>query len=156
MPFDPPHPGRPGPHWQGIVLIAMALVLIAAAYFYNPGAGTATIAPETVINLIDRGQIVTSGGEQLILTGHGQNGSQSLSGYYKNPNPPGSDVHFRSLISPEWNQRVLTAIEKAGYKVTVREQADPAGSAAIGFLPIAMFVLVLFVVFMRRFRRRSS
>ena len=146
-----------GSPWRGIILFSAALLLIAGALFFrgpynNPNQKT----PAETIQMIQNGEIVVTQDHPLEIEISDHKDIQCLSGYYKNRTTNG-EARFRTAISSDWNKDVLDAVSKAGLHPVPISRNNPLASALIGFLPIGIFLLVLYFFFrMYRFfiRRR--
>ncbi|HEX4084709.1 MAG TPA: ATP-dependent zinc metalloprotease FtsH [Chthoniobacteraceae bacterium] len=145
--------GDPNFNWRGVILLAAALILIVAAIYWRGPYGTPEEkSPGELIKLVQDGQIVVKPDEPLLVEMDDQKGMQYLNGYYKNPKAPGQDVHFRTPVSVDWNPKVLDAIQKAGLDPIPHSDNSLLASALVGFLPIALFLLVLYFFFRQQIR----
>ena len=134
--------GDPNFNWRGVILLAAALVLIAAALFFKgPYSTPEEVSPAELSKKLDASQIVVTKDHPLEVVEEDGKNLQYLSGYYRNPHPPGEDIHFRTPVSVDWNKDLMEQIRKAGYVPTMRSESNLLASAVVGFLPIGIFLL---------------
>ena len=88
----------------------------------------------------------------MVVTGGDDKGLRYINGYYKNPHTPGDDIHFSSAVLPDWNDDVIAAINKANLPWSAHSDSNLLASAVMGFLPIALFLLVLYFFFRQQIR----
>jgi cell division protease FtsH len=143
--------GDPGFNWRGPVLIAAALFLIAGALFFRPYSNPDDKTPAETLVMLASGDIVTTKDHPLEVELSDQKDLQYLSGYYKN-HTTNEETRFRTPISPDYNKDVLDAIAKAGLHPIPKAENNLLASALIGFLPIGLFLLVLYFFFRQQIR----
>jgi cell division protease FtsH len=145
--------GDPNFNWRGVILLAAALLLIAGALFFKgPYSTPEEITPDNFVKMLNSGQLAITKDHPLEVLFDDQKGLQYLSGYYKNPRTPGEDVRFRAPVSPDYNPRVLAEIQKAGIEPVVSSESNLLASAFLGFLPIGVFLLILYFFFRQQIR----
>jgi cell division protease FtsH len=145
--------GDPNFNWRGVLLIVLALALVAAALFFKgPYSTPEEVTPSQFLKKLQDGQIIVNADHPLEVIEEESKGVEHLSGSYVNPKAPGEFIHFQTPVSPEWNPEVLAAIQKAGYEVTVRSESNLLASAVIGFLPIGLFLVILYFFFRQQIR----
>jgi hypothetical protein len=134
--------GRPKFNWLGTILLAVALALIAGALCYKGPPYVQEISPTQLTRLVESGRLSVSKEHPLELVVDDQQSLQYLTGYYKNPQTPGQDVRFKAPVSMEWNTELREALNTAGLQPVVRAESNLVASIMLGFLPIAIFLLV--------------
>ena len=145
--------GDPNFNWRGVILLAAALVLIAGALFFKgPYSTPEEISPNDFLKMLQSNQLSVTKDHPLEVLVDDQKSIQYLQGYYKNPRTPGDDVRFRTPVSVDWNPDVVDAIRKAGYVPTVSSENNLLASAFLGFLPIGVFLLILYFFFRQQIR----
>jgi cell division protease FtsH len=143
----------PNFNWRGLILLAAALILIAGALFFKgPYSTPEEVLPVELSKKIEAGQLVVSKERPLEVFQDDGKGTEFLSGYYKNPHPPGEDIHFRTPVDVDWNKDLIDQIHKAGLVPTKRSESNLLASAVVGFLPIGLFLLVLYFFFRQQIR----
>jgi cell division protease FtsH len=144
--------GDPGFNWRGPVLIAAALFLIAGALFFRgPYSNPDEKTPAETLAMLQAGSIITTKEHPLEVELSDQKDLQYLSGYYKS-GTTNEETRFRTPISPDYNKDVLDAIAKAGLHPIPKAENNLLASALIGFLPIGLFLLVLYFFFRQQIR----
>jgi cell division protease FtsH len=145
--------GDPNFNWRGVILLAAALILIAGALFFKgPYSTPEDKNPAELVKMVQAGMIVDTKDHPLQVLVDDQRAPQYVDGYYKNPHTPGEETHFRTPVSVDWNPEVIDAIHKAGFEPTVKSENNLLASAVIGFLPIGLFLLVLYFFFRQQIR----
>jgi cell division protease FtsH len=144
--------GDPGFNWRGPVLIAAALFLIAGAlYFKGPYSSPDDKTAAETLQMLQDGDIVTTKEHPLEVIVTDQRDLEYLTGYYKTHTS--NDLsRFRTAISPVWNKDVLDAVANAKLHPNARPDNNLLASALVGFLPIALFLLVLYFFFRQQIR----
>jgi hypothetical protein len=144
----------PGFNWRGPVFIGIALIMIASALFFKGPDGTAVYkTPAEFLTLLRSDDIVNTPSRPLRIEISGDTDVQYLTGWYKNHVT--NDVRrFRAPFPPEWRKPIIDALAKKGdMQPLPRPTSDVIVSKLTEFLPIGLFVLILFSFF-RRARRR--
>jgi len=145
--------GDPNFNWRGVILLAAALILIAGALFFKgPYSTPEDKTPGELVKMVQAGQIVDTKDHPLVVMVDDEKSPQYVEGYYKNLHTPGEETHFRTPVSVAWNPEVIDAIHKAGFEPTVKSENNLLASAVIGFLPIGLFLLVLYFFFRQQIR----
>ena len=145
--------GDPNFNWRGVILLAAALVLIAGALFFKgPYSTPDEISPDNFIKMLQAKQLAITKDHPLEVLTNDQKDPEYLSGYYKNPRTPAEDIRFRTPVSVDWNPDVLAEIRKAGIEPTVSSESNLLASAFLGFLPIGVFLLILYFFFRQQIR----
>jgi len=151
---DPNSPGSGDPqlNWRGLLLIVVALVLIGGAFLVRGGNFTQTdeIPLNKFLDLLKTGKIVSNADRPLeIIVEEGRN-TQSLSGFYKKLSANGetTETMFRTPIFMQMNEKQLNdALAAANITPAISPKSDYLASAIISFLPIALFLLILYFFF---------
>jgi cell division protease FtsH len=144
--------GDPGFNWKGPALIAAALFLIAGALFFRgPYSNPDEKSPAETLQMLQAGDVLTTKDHPLEVEISDQRDLQYLTGYYKN-HTTGEESRFRTALSPDWNKDVMDAVAKAGLHPVPKPENNLLASALIGFLPIGLFLLVLYFFFRQQIR----
>jgi cell division protease FtsH len=144
--------GDPNFNWRGILLIVLALVLVAGAVFFKgPYSSPEEITIDNFKKLLTENQIVVNADHPLKVLVEENTRVEHLNGFYKNPKSADL-IHFQAPISTEWNKDVVDMIQKAGYDVSAEPDSNVLASALISFLPIGLFLIVLYFFFRQQIR----
>jgi cell division protease FtsH len=145
--------GDPGFNWRGPVLIAAALFLIAGALFFRgPYSNPDEKTPAETLLMLQSGDIIVTKDHPLEVEMSDQKDLQYLTGYYKTHTAGAEEARFRTPLSVDWNKDVLDAVSKAGLHPVPKSENNLLASALIGFLPIGLFLLVLYFFFRQQIR----
>ena len=146
--------GDPNFNWKGVMLLAGALILAAAALLIRgPYSTPEDVPPDRLLSIVKDGQLTVNKDHPLeVVKEGGEGGVEYLKGYYRNAHPPGDDIKFRTPWSPDWNKDLHDAIINGGHHPISSSDNNMLESALIGFLPIGLFLLVLYFFFRQQIR----
>ncbi len=166
MPQDtPPNPNdqRPRPegdpqfNWRGLILFAVAFALIGGAFIFRGGnlGNIDEITFPKFTELLREKKIVTTADRPLELIVEEGRNTQTLSGFYrKQVTPPGGGAPeekvtaFRTAVFMPFNGNSLEEqLTAAGITPTVRAESNLLATTLVGFLPIAIFLVILYFIF---------
>lgn len=155
----PPKPSRENKdpdnsmNWRGLIFIVIALGLIAGAFFFR---GNNFIPSEEIPlpkfeSLLKDGKIISTTDKPLeLLVEEGKN-TQSLSGFYRKKATTGTEeipTPFKTTVYMPFNGTMLEKeLLAAGITPTPRAESNAFLSAVMSFLPIVLFLLVLYFFF---------
>ncbi|MCX7868450.1 MAG: ATP-dependent zinc metalloprotease FtsH [Terrimicrobiaceae bacterium] len=148
-----PGGGDPQLNWRGLILFAVALSLIAGAFLFRSGnlSHSEDIPLWRFQKLLDEGRIVSTENRPVEIVVEEGSNTQTISGWYKNPGTDGapeSTIPFRTTVFMPFNGPQLEkAFEKAGIIPSVRRESNLLASTLIGFLPILLFLVILYFFF---------
>ena len=146
---------EPNFNWRGVILIAIAFAFIALAMlFYRGGMQQVEDVPyNRFIELLDNKQIDKSVPLQLVV----EDGrpTQTLRGAYlrQGTGPaPAQQVPFRTTIYLNFTNNLQEKLTAAGIQPGIKTESNVVAQTLIGFLPIALFLLVLYFLFRQQIR----
>jgi len=143
--------GDPNFNWRGLVLFAIAILLIGGAFFFKGGPGNVREVPyPKFIEMLAADQLEKSKGIELV--NEQSLGTHFLRAWEKaGAEAPGAPV--RTQIDLQYMPDLQWLLEdKYGFKVTPRTDSNFVASALLGFLPIALFLLILYFFFRQQIR----
>jgi cell division protease FtsH len=146
---------EPNFNWRGMVLFAIAIILLAGAFFF-PGRMTNTkeIPYGELLTLLDEKKIITDNKEyptKLISTAGGAN--RVLVGYRKADPPSAQPQRFRTPVDLLYLQdNLYWDMQKRGVTLIQEEDSNLLASALFSFLPILLFLLILYFLFRQQIR----
>src|SRR5450631_524628 len=159
MPNDPnssrdPHgerSGDPNFNWRGLVLLAITFTLVGGAFFLKSGVGAnvAEISYPKLMELINEGKIVKDKDKPLNLLVEVGRNTQVLAGFYEKDGQP---TPFRTTIYLNYSRDLEQKLVEKGYYATPKEESTLFASLLASFLPIALFLLVLYFLFRQQIR----
>ena len=151
--------GDPDPqfNWRGLLLFAVAFALIGGAFIFRGGnlAQIDELSYPKFSELLTEGKIVSTAERPLeIVVEEGRN-TQSISGYYRKmvTVPPATEpeerlVEFRTPVFMPFNSEALQKqLTEAGITPAVRSESNLLATTLIGFLPILLFLVILYFIF---------
>lgn len=140
-------------NWRGLVLLAVAFALIGGAFLFRGGS---FMQPDVLLypefqQLISENRVIATAEKPLELVVERGSNTQFLSGVYKKPSPTsGEEIEapFRVDIFVPFNGDALLALlNEAKLPFSFRPEANVMGDILIGFLPILLFLLILYFFF---------
>ena len=163
---DPKQPNTPRPgggdpdpqfNWRGLLLFAVAFALIGGAFIFRGGnlAQVDELSYPKFSELLAEGKIVSTAERPLELVVEGGRETQSLSGYYRKmvTVPPAVEpeermVQFKTPVFMPLNGAALAEqLKQAGITPATREESNLLATTLIGFLPILIFLVLLYFIF---------
>ncbi|MGA7391439.1 MAG: ATP-dependent zinc metalloprotease FtsH [Terrimicrobiaceae bacterium] len=140
-------------NWRGLVLFAVALALIGGAFLFRGNTFTQTeeISNKQFLDLLKAGKIVSTDQRPVeIVVEEGRN-TQSIMGFYKRKSPTNNEeieVPFRTPIYMPFNgTQMEQALTAANITPSIRPESNVLASAIVSFLPIALFLVILYFFF---------
>ena len=142
--------GDPNFNWRGIVLAAIAILLIGGAILFRGGpmGTTEEITSVRFEQLLHDGLI--SKDKPLELVVEDGRPTQSLRGSYKNSKE--EPIPFRTPIFLEYTKDLEKRLSDAGLQVSIKPDSFMLGSLLLNFLPIGIFLFVLYIFFRQQLR----
>ncbi|HAF04429.1 MAG TPA: hypothetical protein DCG89_11595, partial [Spartobacteria bacterium] len=152
-----PRSNEPNFNWRGVILIAIAFGFIALAMlFYRGGMQPVEDVPyNRFLELLDNKQIVSDKNLPLTLIVEEGRATQALSGYYLKQSvgsQPAQPIKFRTTIYLNYNTNLQEKLATAGMQPAIRTESNVIAQTVAGFLPIALFLLVLYFLFRQQIR----
>jgi cell division protease FtsH len=152
-----PRGNEPNFNWRGVILIAIAFAFIALAMlFYRGGMQPVEDVPyNRFLELLDNKQIVSDKNLPLTLIVEEGRATQALSGYYLKQSvgtQPTQPIKFRTTIYLNYNTNLQEKLATAGMQPAIRTESNVIAQTVAGFLPIALFLLVLYFLFRQQIR----
>jgi len=150
----PRNANDPNFNWRGIVLCVIAIVLIGGAFVFKGPYGNMEEIPLFRFNqLLTDKKIVNDIRHPVEVVREDGRPTQWVKGFYI-PQPPQSDaIPFRTQVDMEFDRDLQARLKASGLDyVTVKSESNLLASAVIGFLPIALFLLVLYFFFRQQIR----
>ncbi|HEV8184421.1 MAG TPA: AAA family ATPase, partial [Chthoniobacterales bacterium] len=152
-----PGGNEPSFNWRGVVLIAIAFALIALAVLFRGGAyaNVEDVPYNRFLELLENKQIATDKNFPLQLVVEEGRPTQTLRGYYirQAVGPSQSQqVPFRTTVYLNYNSDLQARLGAAGIQPAIKMDSNLMAQTLIGFLPIALFLLVLYFLFRQQIR----
>lgn len=140
-------------NWRGLVLFAIAFALIGGAFALRGGryAQTEDLTYPQFLEQLHNGAVISDEDHPLEIIVEEGRKTETISGHYKRKNPiTGAEevTPFRTAIFTQYDGRSLhEELSKAGIVASIRPESNYLASALLSFLPIALFLLILYFFF---------
>ena len=145
-----PRGNEPNFNWRGVILIAIAFALIGLAVLFRGGAYQQfeDVPYYRFLELLENKQIITKYPVKLVI----EDGrpTQTLNGIYQKT--PGQEVQFRTTDNLTFNANLQEKLAAAGIQPAIVTESNLVAQTVVGFLPIALFLLVLYFLFRQQIR----
>ena len=154
---DKPRGNEPNFNWRGVILIAIAFALIGLAVLFRGGAYQTfeDVPYNRFLELLDNKQLVTDKNYPLQLVVEDGRPTQTLRGYYLKQGTGGAptqQVPFRTTVYLNYNTNLQEKLATAGIQPAIRTESNVLAQTLVGFLPIAVFLVVLYLLFRQQIR----
>ena len=148
----PRNANDPNFNWRGIVLCIIAILLIGGAFVFKGPMNSPEEIPLYGFNdLLASKKIVNDKAHPVEIVREDGRPTQWVKGYYRAAQ--GEDIPFRTQVDMEFDRDLQSRLAASGLQyVTVKSESNLLASAVIGFLPIALFLLVLYFFFRQQIR----
>src|ERR671936_982727 len=148
---------EPNFNWRGVILIVIAFAFIGLAMlFYRGGMQPVEEVPyNRFLELLENKQIVNDKNFPLTLIVEEGRATQALSGYYLRQgvgSQPAQPVKFRTTIYLNFTNNLQQKLNAAGIQPAIKTESNVIAQTVAGFLPIALFLLVLYFLFRQQIR----
>jgi len=148
---------EPNFNWRGVILIVVAFSFIALAMlFYRGGMQPVEDVPyNRFLELLDNKQIVTDKNYPLQLVVEDGRPTQTLRGAYIRQgvgSAPAQQVPFRTTVYLTFTNNLQEKLAAAGIQPAIKTESNVLAQTVVGFLPIALFLLVLYFLFRQQIR----
>ena len=146
---------EPNFNWRGIVLIAIAFGLIGMALLVRNGGyqNIEDVPYNRFIELLDNKQIINDKNLPVTLLVQEGQPTQALIGYYRKQTAGAEQaVKFRTTIYLNYNTNLQDKLATAGIQPAIRTESNLFAQTLLSFLPIALFLLVLYFLFRQQIR----
>ncbi len=150
-----PGNNEPNFNWRGIILFAIAFALIGGAFMFRGGpyANVKDIAYPEFLNLLENGEVIHTGEQPLELVIEEGSKTQYIRGFRE---AAGGELTgdgeltgtpFRTQVYLSFNEGLESKLSEAGIVPVIKRESNLLASALIGFLPIALFLVILYFLF---------
>ncbi|HJX99005.1 MAG TPA: ATP-dependent zinc metalloprotease FtsH, partial [Chthoniobacterales bacterium] len=148
---------EPNFNWRGVILIVIAFSLIAMAMlFYRGGMQPVEDVPyNRFLELLENKQIANDKNYPLQLVVEDGRPTQTLRGAYIRQGmgaAPSQPVPFRTTIYLNFTNDLQKKLTDAGIQPAIKTESNMLAQTVVGFLPIALFLLVLYFLFRQQIR----
>jgi cell division protease FtsH len=163
----PPNGGDPQFNWRGLMLFAITIALIGGAFLFRGGSllQAETITYPVFQQLVSANRIVATPERPLKYVIEQGSQTQYLTGFYKKttattPPKTGSTAELDTAPTPfrvdvfaqMSGQDLKNLLDNAKLPYTYVYESNLVATTIVGFLPIALFLLVLYFFFRSQIR----
>src|SRR5437588_1546722 len=146
---------EPNFNWRGIVLIAVAFGLIGMALLVRNGGyqNVEDVPYNRFIELLDNKQIISDKNLPVTLLVQEGQPTRALIGYYRKQTAGAEQaVKFRTIVDLNFSPDLEKRLAAAGIQPAIRAESNLFAQTVLSFLPIALFLLVLYFLFRQQIR----
>ena len=148
---------EPNFNWRGIVLLAIGFGCIALAMLYFRGGmqPLEDVPYNRFLELLENKQIVNDKNYPLMLVVEDGRTTQTLRGAYIRPGAgptSAQPVPFRTTVYLTFTNNLQEKLAAAGIQPAIKTESNVLAQTVVGFLPIALFLLVLYFLFRQQIR----
>jgi cell division protease FtsH len=148
---------EPSFNWRGVVLIAIAFTLIALAVLFRGGSynNVEEVPYNRFVELLENKQIFIDQKYPLQLVVEEGRPTQTLRGAYTKQGvgpSPSQQVPFRTTVYLNYNTDLQERLTAAGIQPAIKMDSNLMAQTLVGFLPIAVFLLLLYFLFRQQIR----
>jgi cell division protease FtsH len=148
---------EPSFNWRGLVLIAIAFALIALAVLFRGGAYSSfeEVQYNRFLELLENKEIVADPKYPLQIVVEDGRPTQSIRGAYLRQGTgaqPAQQVAFRTTIYSNVAKNLEDRLIAAGIPYTFKMESNLMAQTLVGFVPIAIFLLILYFLFRQQIR----
>ncbi len=142
--------GEPQFNWRALLLLAMAAALIGGAFMYRSPGGAILDVPYSKFhkavanNWVDRNKPLELVSEAGAINDHIQGWAKFEEG--------GPSEHFRTQVNLQYNSNLRDFLQEHELEANPRADTNVMASTIMSFLPVAMFLLVLYFLFRQQIR----
>jgi cell division protease FtsH len=152
-----PRGNEPGFNWRGVILLTIAVGLLGLAVFVRGGAypETEDIPYNKFLELLENKQIANDKNTPLALIVEEGRPTQTLRGFYLKQTPGSAAVQparFRTTVFLTYNTDLQKRLADANIQPAIKMESNLMAQTLMGFLPIALFLLVLYFLFRQQIR----
>src|SRR5215213_5312889 len=148
---------EPSFNWRGVILIAIAFALIGLAVLFRGGAyaNVDEIPYNRFLELLENKEIVADSKYPLQIVVEDGRPTQTLRGAYLKQGAganPAQQVAFRTTIYANVAKNLEDRLTAAGVPFAFRMDSNLMAQTLIGFVPIAVFLVILYLLFRQQIR----
>ncbi|PYK39001.1 MAG: cell division protein FtsH, partial [Verrucomicrobia bacterium] len=148
---------EPNFNWRGIILLAIGFGCIALAMLYFRGGmqPLEDVPYNRFLELLENKQIVNDKTYPLVLVVEDGRTTQTLRGAYIRPGvgpTSAQPVPFRTTVYLTFTNNLQEKLAAAGIQPAIKTESNVLAQTVVGFLPIALFLLVLYFLFRQQIR----
>ena len=143
----PRNAGDPNFNWRGMILLAIAVLFLAGAFLMKGGSmgNYQDITYAKFLEYLDKDQIIKDKGVDILY--EDGNSTQTLIGSYK---LGGTEQPFHATVVG--GDTLDAKLAAKGIIANPKRENNMLSNLAISFLPIALFLLVLYFLFRQQIR----
>src|SRR5256885_6070113 len=148
---------EPSFNWRGVILIAVAFGFFALAMLFWRGnyPQVEDVPYNRFLELLENKQITNDKNYPLQLVVEDGRPTQTLRGAYVRQgtgSAPAQPVPFRTTIYLNFTNDLQKKLSDAGIQPAIKTESNVLAQTVVGFLPIALFLLVLYFLFRQQIR----
>ncbi len=150
-----PGGNEPNFNWRGMILFAIAFALIGGAFLFRGGpyANVKDIAYPEFLSLLESGKVIHTSEQPLELVIEEGSKTQYIRGFHQTgsneikPADGPVGTPFRTQVYLNFNEGLESKLTVQGIVPVIKRESNLLASALLGFLPIALFLIILYFLF---------
>src|SRR5262244_3226086 len=146
---------EPNFNWRGVVPIVIAFSLIAMVFYRGGMQPVEDVPYNRFLELLENKQIVNDKNYPLQLVVEDGRPTQTLRGAYIRQgigSAPSQQVPFRTTVYLSFTNDLQQKLAASGIQPAIKTESNMLAQTVVGFLPIALFLLVLYFLFRQQIR----
>lgn len=149
----PRNANDPNFNWRGIILVAFAVALVGLAMLSKTQyANIEEISTPDFNELLEAGRISKNKLELVVEEGRS---TQYLRGSYQRDKPAPNQTPtamFKTPVFMDYDKDLQDRLKQAGLSVTIKPETNLMANTLLSFVPIALFLLVLYFFFRQQLK----
>jgi cell division protease FtsH len=144
--------GDPNFNWRGLVLFAIAIALIGGALLVrSPMGAAAEVSYPKFLEYLEKGQVVYDKQHGFDLVRDQGSGMEYIKGWVR-PTPEAPPEQFKTYVNLDFTPDLNKTLKDYGIIANTPYSSNVVASVLMGFLPIALFLLILYFFFRQQIR----
>ncbi len=143
----------PNFNWRTVIMFIAAISLIGVTFFVNPMRNPEAVEWHQFREMLEgrsEKKIVSS--TPLTIVVEDQKAVNIITGKYVTPPDETTQADFRVVVDPRVETDIVKRITDAGLKYTFRYDTSAVVNTLLAFLPIALFLLILYFLFRQQLK----
>ncbi|MDQ3620948.1 MAG: ATP-dependent zinc metalloprotease FtsH [Verrucomicrobiota bacterium] len=142
----------PNFNWRGVVLFAIAIALIGGAFLIRQDMENVKIVPFPEFRRQLDGDLIVNDKSKPVRLVSDQGGAHYLYWWTRSSEADTSPEQFKTQVNLDFNKDLAEILAAKGIIPDNKMDNNYLASALLGFLPIALFLLILYFFFRQQIR----
>lgn len=143
--------GDPNFNWRGLILFSMAILLLGGALLTQSRfSGVVEVPYAKFIEALEGGKIVYDANHSLDLVQDNSTATEYISGWMMRT--PGQPERFKTVVNLKLTPDLDKTLKAQNITANPKVESNMVATAVLSFLPIALFLVVLYFFFRQQIR----